>query len=586
VILVLIMSSIQVAAIPQNSQNNAINKKTNNGTEYWALIVGCNKFRYAPTATLPGTDRGVKDFKETLLASPLWHEDHIRILTGTEATKRNIINGLKWLAKMADEDDICVFFIASHGTLEKDIYPKDENDWTDTYLLPYDTYIKLPILGPCSFRFTMIRDDTFNRLFSDLKAKGLFAIFDTCYSGGFNDPPRNTTILPTLILNEDTKISAEQWMKHFGETVSGPGRVILMSCGRREIAQGLCFPYFAIEGMQGKCDANNDSICTGEEIFTYAAPKTASWLKIYKNWTQNPQIYDNYPGELPVTTANLPPTQPSVFNGTIIGANSQMYQYIIKASDPENEKIRYHINWDDNSAEVTDFYDSDLNVSVSHAWIKEGTYNVWVETEDDHHAMLRTGLLPYHQTVIMCSDNQVDQYQTKIYEPEGFYDDMIYNASGAVQCSQAQSFIPALPTLTKVDVWIGTCSLYNLVNNIPVSLTISIRSNLSGADLTSTSAVVPIINMSNGTFIGWTTFDFPDINVTPGQTYYIVCRQTHYDNESISAWLYGDPDYPGYPNPDEDPYSGGQAYWSDDGGVSWSPQLKYADDYCFVTYGR
>ena len=32
---------------------------TDNGTEYWALLVGCNEFINMPSATLPGTSEGI-----------------------------------------------------------------------------------------------------------------------------------------------------------------------------------------------------------------------------------------------------------------------------------------------------------------------------------------------------------------------------------------------------------------------------------------------------------------------------------------------------------------------------------------------
>jgi hypothetical protein len=572
---------------PLSAHNTSKNQTmpANDGTEYWALLVGVNEFRFVPSAYLPGNDRIVKELKNTLLVSGQWQEDHIRILTGKDATKRNIIKGLKWLAEKGDEDDICFFYLSTHGMISKDMYPKDEDDYVDEYALPYDAYIKLPIFGIRSPNLCSLRDDEFNRLFSNLHSKGLCAIFETCFSGGFNDPPRSTIVPKVLNFDFNKKISAEHWMNEMGNELSGPGRVIMMSANEKEIAQGNCFGYFAIEAMQGKCDTNNDSICTAEEIFTYASNRTTSWLKEYKNWDQHPQIYDDYPGELPLTTKNLPPGRPEILLENTIGNTTQEYHNIITASDPENEKIQYHLDWGDNNKEVTSLYNSDTNVSIAHTWATEGTYNVWIEPEDEHHAMTYQFGLPYHFTVIMCGEHLVDQYQTKIYQPEGFYDCMMYNAAPSTQCMQAQSFIPSSSTLTKVDVWVGICSLYNIMNNITYPLELSIRSSLNESDLTSASAVIPIQNLSYNTPPGWTSFDVPDITVTPGQTYYIVLRQDHEDNQSISYWLYGDPDYPSYPNHNEDPYLNGQAYQSTDGGLTWAPHTKYADDFCFVTYG-
>jgi hypothetical protein len=431
----------------------------------------------------------------------------------------------------------------------------------------------------------MLRDDEINRRFNNLESKGIFALFDSCYSGGFNDPMAPLGLQSALQRHFIEKIAATHRMNNLQKKLSGTGRVIMMSCQERAISQGTCFTYSAIEAMQGKCDTNNDSICTGEEIFAYASNKTTAWLREYKNWEQYPQLVDTYSGELPITMKNLPPSEPEMLIESPVGNVSQEYLNLITAYDPENEPIQYHIDWDDNQKEVTPLYDSAANVSLSHTWTTEGTYNIWIESEDENHAMLYQFGFPYHYTVIMCSENHVDQYQIKIYQPEGFYDSMMYNADPTIQCMQAQSFTPTLPTLTKVDVWVMIGSLYNVVNNITYPLRVSIRSALNGPDLTSVSAIIPIQNLSYNTPPGWTTFDFPDITVTPGNTYYIVCQQDHQDNESYSGWLYGDPDYPSYPNHDEDPYPGGQAYKSTDGGITWTPQTVYADDFCFVTYG-
>ena len=48
----------------------------------------------------------MEEIRELLLLSDHWQSDHIRVLTGADATKRNIIEGLRWLAEMDDENDI------------------------------------------------------------------------------------------------------------------------------------------------------------------------------------------------------------------------------------------------------------------------------------------------------------------------------------------------------------------------------------------------------------------------------------------------------------------------------------------------
>jgi len=78
----------------------------------------------------------------------------------------------------------------------------------------------------------------------------------------------------------------------------------------------------------------------------------------------------------------------------------------------------------------------------------------------------------------------------------------------------AQGFIPNLPILTKV-------SLNVIKHGNPGPLTLSIGDNLSGSDLTN-------ITIQESHFLPeieeLTDFDFPDIDVVPGNTYYIIVK--------------------------------------------------------------
>jgi hypothetical protein len=189
------------------------------------------------------------------------------------------------------------------------------------------------------------------------------------------------------------------------------------------------------------------------------------------------------------------------------------------------------------------------------------------------------GMPKYFPVIIKDDDSQVDQHQTKIYQPQGFYDCMIHMFNNHWTCLQAQSFIPSYNLLTKVDLWVGELA----DNSYP--LKVSIRKDLSGDDLTSVTNIVPMNDMEDNSGEKWTTFDFPDIQVNPGETYYIICSHTE-RSIAQSYWFYGDPDYPDYPNPAEDPYPNGQAFKSEDFGLTWITHTIYADDFCFVSYGK
>ena len=127
----------------------------------------------------------------------------------------------------------------------------------------------------------------------------------------------------------------------------------------------------------------------------------------------------------------------------------------------------------------------------------------------------------------------------------------------------AQSFIPTMNTLTRVD-------LYMKKTGSPSSdITISIKDSLTGPDLTS-------VLKSEGdipTSVDWLSFDFPDIDIIPGETYFIVFGSN--GGSIISSYNIGF----SYGNQ----YPDGSLWYSGDSGTTWKEYINY--DLCFKSYG-
>ena len=130
----------------------------------------------------------------------------------------------------------------------------------------------------------------------------------------------------------------------------------------------------------------------------------------------------------------------------------------------------------------------------------------------------------------------------------------------------AQSFKPTLNLLTRVELiaW--------RVGNPQGNLTISIRENLSGTDLTSVSILAENIPLEYGPPAIWTGFDLPDINVMPEHTYYIVWSHDSWDHDNHVAW--GE-------TRSTDHYPRGEGWWIPDD--IWVPRGPN-NDFCFKTY--
>ena len=266
-ILLPIQSTPLQASILQNPS------KIEKDTQYWVLVVGIGKYAENPEQNRPDMILEANDFRDLLLQSPWWSEDHIKILTAENATRSNIIAGFRWLIKQASADDVVVVYLSTHGNyLPFDIPPRDEADNADEMLVTYWGF---------AYNNSFINDDTINIMLNQLKSNNVCLIVDSCYAGGLND----------------------HWK--LLKSASEQHRVILMGSCEDEVSYSGGFAPYLIDGLRGYADSNGDGIVTAEEVFAYAQPRSIP--------RQNPTLYDGYPGELPLTTDTIhqtssPPT--------------------------------------------------------------------------------------------------------------------------------------------------------------------------------------------------------------------------------------------------------------------------------------
>jgi hypothetical protein len=133
----------------------------------------------------------------------------------------------------------------------------------------------------------------------------------------------------------------------------------------------------------------------------------------------------------------------------------------------------------------------------------------------------------------------------------------------------AQGFTPALPILTKVQLYLFAAG------NPPINVKImvSIRASLNGNDLA--TATINGSDVYGEPF--WFEFNFSDIDVTPSHIYYILCRVNGGSDGNCYCWVFDE----------NNPYHGGDA-WKSESGSNWylldTPDHPLTDC-CFKTYG-
>jgi metacaspase-1 len=134
-----------------------------------ALCVGIN---YKGSGNdLNGCINDANAWADLLVAHFDFPKPDVKLLLEREATKVNIIAGLKALLAGAKSGDVLVFQNSSHGTYVVD-QGSDESDRYDEAICPYD------------FRSNLILDDELRKIFSVLPARvRLTVLLDSCHSG-------------------------------------------------------------------------------------------------------------------------------------------------------------------------------------------------------------------------------------------------------------------------------------------------------------------------------------------------------------------------------------------------------------------
>ncbi len=217
----------------------------------WAVIIGVSEYEKGDDAS-----GSAKDAEELFqLLSPIWGEEHIKLLLDSEATKANIGAAVDWLVSNADTDDTVLFYFAGHG-----------EEWQPC-IAPYDAYYKR----------TWIASGELSRWLRLLESENVVIILETCHAGRF-----------------ETSLSDSE-------------RVVLMSSPTDEVSWSTpfnvgwhgVFSYYLLEafGEFDIADANRDYELSAEELFWYAEPETI-WLTTPWDTIQHPVMSDQYPGEL------------------------------------------------------------------------------------------------------------------------------------------------------------------------------------------------------------------------------------------------------------------------------------------------
>lgn len=186
--------------------------------------------------------------------------ENVRLLQNSQANRQGIIEALDWLSHNPDIDsgsDV-VFFYSGHGLRSAPDAGLNLPGVTNSYaLVPFD-FMSFDYLKGQG----LLWDNELAGYLGGIQAGRMWIHIDSCSSGGFNKPG-----------------------------ITGPNRVVTMSSQADELSSeipesqhGVMVQYMVENSM-----ARGLSV---EESFAAAAPWAA------QNYGQNPQIADEYPGNM------------------------------------------------------------------------------------------------------------------------------------------------------------------------------------------------------------------------------------------------------------------------------------------------
>lgn len=213
----------------------------------WALVVGIASFNN-PRLNLKFTNKDAASMA-ALLQDPSvgrFPADHVKLIADAQATTVNVRAGLNWLARSANENDLALIYIATHGTA------RDQDTAGANYMVTFDTDVQSED-GLYSTAIPLV--EVSNVVRTRVRALKAVVILDTCHSQG--------TLSETVTVPASISASMVDHMREgTGRVVMGASQVEESSYESPKYAHGL-FTYYLLQGMKAKKDS------PVEQIFDY-----------------------------------------------------------------------------------------------------------------------------------------------------------------------------------------------------------------------------------------------------------------------------------------------------------------------------
>lgn len=345
----------------------------------WAVVIGISEF-LDPKINLRFARKDAEEFSKFLIEKQNFAPDHVKLLTDSKATTRNILSvlGSKWLPILCQPDDLVVFYFSGHGS------PSFSDIGGINYLVTYDTDVG--DLYPTGIAMKDLSRIMKERVHCDR----ILYILDACYSANA-DP-----LSKGLVRRSNIEVE---------ELVQGSGHLVISSSQPDQSSweskryQGGVFTKHLIDGLR----QHEDSTAV-TQAFAYLLPAVRSEVLQDHGLLQEPCMKGNWQGnELIIgvrpTRMRQGLTDIELPDKSVAVASTERYRWQMIRGTRHSSAL-YHSSWLDLSA-ATDFSSGDkLRISI------DGSANTVVvrflsEGENPDHAVGIIGTFPISDSRVL-----------------------------------------------------------------------------------------------------------------------------------------------------------------------------------------
>ena len=211
--------------------------------EKYALVIGVGRFSDTkiPTLRYPAAD--AQAFGDLLTGHALgFKPENVRVVRDEGANLRNIKEGLNWLARSAQPEDLVVVYVASHGS------GRSDDVAGASYVMAHDTDVGAFEKTDSLFATALPMVELANVVATRVRAQRTAVFLDTCYSGAAAGAG-SKLVAPGIAAASVSKQTLDHLSQGAGRVIFAASRTDQRSQESDELKHGY-FTYYLLEALR------------------------------------------------------------------------------------------------------------------------------------------------------------------------------------------------------------------------------------------------------------------------------------------------------------------------------------------------